>query len=102
MVKISTRGKTFVIAAITMLSMSGFMREKDILSANSVMVRIDGRSMPLDRWMRSCGFELYHNLKWATVVYQHGNGQSAMTVFVPFAVSDPYGVVDLEGTDDVA
>jgi hypothetical protein len=100
MVKISTRGKTFVIAAIALLSLFGFIREKDILSANNVMVHIDGHSMPLERWMRSCGFELYPNLKWATVAYQHGNGQSAMTVFVPFAVENNWAIWDSPEVDD--
>ena len=100
MVKMSTRGKTFVIVTVALLSIFAFIREKDILSANNVMVHIDSHSMPLDRWMRSCGFELYPNLKWATVASQHSNGQSAMTVFVPFAVENNWAVWDSPEVDD--
>ena len=96
----STRGKTFVIVTVVLLSIFAFIREKDILSANNVMVHIDSHSMPLDRWMRSCGFELYPNLKWATVASQHGNGQSAMTVFVPFAVENNWAIWDSPEVDD--
>lgn len=86
MIKITFRGTACVISAIIMLRMLAVIHEKDFLNSAYVTVEthIAGSSASLHRWMELCDFELYPNLKLDTVMSQHGNGQSAMTVFVPY------------------
>jgi hypothetical protein len=97
----SVRGRAYAISAIFTLSILAFIHEKGSLSGAYSTARIGGSSMPLDRWMQFCNFELYPNLLWKTVMSQHGSGQSVVTIFVPFAVDNnlaPWGS-DIDDSD---
>ncbi len=105
MIKSSVRGRVYAISAMFTLSVLAFIHEKDSLimrgAYSTALSHIGGSLIPLERWMQSCSFELYPNLKWETVMSQRGSGQSVMTVFVPFAVDNnwvPWGS-DVDDSD---
>jgi hypothetical protein len=102
MIKITFRGTAYVISAIIMLRVLAFIHDKDLVNGAYVTVttHIGGSSASLHRWMELCDFELYPNLKWDTVMTQHRNGQSAMTVFVPYAVQNNWAIWDSPIVDD--
>jgi len=102
MIEITIRGRAYVISAIMMLSILAFIHEKDFLNSAYVTVtaHIGGSSASLHRWMQLCDLELYPNLKWDTVMSQHGSGQPAMTVFVPYAVENNWAIWDSPDVDD--
>ena len=99
MLYFSTRRIVCAVLAIALLSILALIREREELGRADVTMHLGSSSLPLNAWMQLCGFELYPNLNWQTVVSQHGRHQSstgrrAMTVFLPFAVDNslvPWG-----------
>jgi hypothetical protein len=83
-----------------MMAIVALIQEKDSLIGSYVTTHVGGTSTPLDRWMKSCGFELYPNLKWETVMSYHGSNRPAMTIFVPFAVENNWAVWNSPDVDD--
>jgi hypothetical protein len=100
MIRTGFRGKTYFIWAIATLSTMILMHQHDFSSTVHLTAKFGGSSMHVKRWMESCGFELYPNLKWTTVKSQHALGQSAMTVFLPFAVQNNWVYWDSPEVDD--
>jgi hypothetical protein len=101
MVQRSTRSKLYAILVISIvMSMLALMHEKDSLVGSYVSTYFDASSVPLDRWMQSCNFDLYPNLKHDTVKSQHRNGKPVITIFVPFAVQNNWANWDSPNVDD--
>ena len=100
MIGSSLRSKAYAVSALLMMCIVALIQEKDSLVGLYVTTDVGGSLKPLNRWMESCGFELYPNLKWETVMSYHGSNRPAMTVFVPFAVENNWAVWDSPDVDD--
>jgi hypothetical protein len=100
MIGASVRAKAYAVSAVLMMSIVALIQEKDSLIGSYVTTHMGSSLMPLDRWMESCGFELYPNLKWETVMSYHGSNRPVMTVFVPFAVENNWAVWNSPDVDD--
>jgi hypothetical protein len=95
------RRLAYAVSALLIISVVALIQENGSFIRSYVATHVgSSSSLPLDRWMESCGFELYPNLKWQTVMSYHGSNRPVMTVFLPFAVENNWAIWDSPDVDD--